>query len=269
MSDYLLAGQTGRSAEGELERLLLQSEVWEPAGRRLLEQLGPDGHGRRALDVGCGALGWLRLLSAWAGDTGSVLGTDIDKSVLERAAGVAERDKLLNVRLLVDDLFATGLERRGFDLIHARLMMAPLGRVEEQLSSHLSLLASGGVLVLEEPDCGTWRFDGPVPATRRLLDLLARAFRAAGGDMDAGRTLPEVLHARGLTPRIRTEVLDLAPGHPFLRAPLDMAASLRHRLVALADPGELDSLFSEAEAELAAPDLRGTTFTLVQCWARV
>ena len=54
---YLLAGQTS-----ELERLQLQSRVWEPSGRRLLEQIG-DGRGARALDVGCGALGWLRILS--------------------------------------------------------------------------------------------------------------------------------------------------------------------------------------------------------------
>ncbi|SEM34085.1 class I SAM-dependent methyltransferase [Streptacidiphilus jiangxiensis] len=264
MSDYLLAGQGS-----ELERLLLQSEVWEPTGRRLLEQLGADGHGRRALDVGCGALGWLRLLSAWAGDTGSVLGTDVDADLLGCAATVAERDKLLNVRLLVDDLFASALQRRGFDLVHARLMIAPLGRAEEQLSSHLSLLAPGGVLVLEEPDCSSWSFDGPVPATQRLLALLADAFRAAGGDMNAGRSLPELLHARGLTPRVRTESVDLPPGHPFLRAPLAMAASLRPRLTALAGADELDALLVDAEAELSAPDRRGTTFTLVQAWARV
>jgi len=62
---YLLAGQ-----DSELERLQLQSKVWEPAGRALLSGL-PDGAGRRDLDVGCGVLGWLRLLSRWVGPTGS------------------------------------------------------------------------------------------------------------------------------------------------------------------------------------------------------
>ena len=51
--DYLLAGQVS-----ELERLQLQSRVWEPSGRRLLQEIG-DGRGGRALDVGCGVLGWL------------------------------------------------------------------------------------------------------------------------------------------------------------------------------------------------------------------
>ena len=51
---YLLAGQVS-----ELERLRLQSRVWEASGRRLLEAIdaqGGDGEdtSRRALDVGCG-----------------------------------------------------------------------------------------------------------------------------------------------------------------------------------------------------------------------
>jgi hypothetical protein len=40
-STYLLAGQ-----DSELERLQLQSRVWEPSGRRLLAEIG-DGRGGR------------------------------------------------------------------------------------------------------------------------------------------------------------------------------------------------------------------------------
>ncbi|HET9945040.1 MAG TPA: hypothetical protein VFR56_05275 [Actinomycetes bacterium] len=48
---YLLDDQAS-----ETQRLRLQSQVWEPAGRRLLDLLG-DGTGSRVLDVGCGAMG--------------------------------------------------------------------------------------------------------------------------------------------------------------------------------------------------------------------
>ncbi len=51
-SSYLLADQAS-----ELERLQLQSLVWEPSGQHLLSSLG-GGSGGRALDVGCGVLGW-------------------------------------------------------------------------------------------------------------------------------------------------------------------------------------------------------------------
>jgi hypothetical protein len=42
---YLLADQPS-----ELERLQLQSRVWEPSGRRLLDKIG-EGRGARVLDV--------------------------------------------------------------------------------------------------------------------------------------------------------------------------------------------------------------------------
>jgi hypothetical protein len=64
--DYLLANQPS-----ELERLQLQSRVWGPAGRLLLSKLG-DGSGGRAVDFGCGALGWLRILREWVGLSGQV-----------------------------------------------------------------------------------------------------------------------------------------------------------------------------------------------------
>ena len=47
-STYLLAGQAS-----ELERLQLQSRVWEPSGRRLLAEIG-DGPGGRPSISGAG-----------------------------------------------------------------------------------------------------------------------------------------------------------------------------------------------------------------------
>ena len=80
-SSYLLAGQPS-----ELERLRLQSRVWEHAGRQLLSRLAPRRFsGGRVLDVGCGALGWLRILSKWVGPSGQVVGTDIDQNLLGAA----------------------------------------------------------------------------------------------------------------------------------------------------------------------------------------
>jgi len=87
MSDeYLLANQPS-----ELERLRLQSLVWEPTGRQLLSKID-GGSGGRALDVGCGALGWLRILSEWVGPSGLVVGLDIDESLLDAARSFLEAE---------------------------------------------------------------------------------------------------------------------------------------------------------------------------------
>jgi len=143
---YLLAGQAS-----ELERLQLQSRVWEPSGRRLLEEIG-DGDGARALDLGCGVLGWLRILSEWVGPDGDVTGSDVDDAMLSAADRFVTEERLRNVGLVKDDLFASELEPRTFDLVHSRYEITPLGRAHEQMETYLRLARPGGTIVLEDPD---------------------------------------------------------------------------------------------------------------------
>ena len=133
--EYLLADQPS-----ELERLQLQSRVWEPSGRQVLTRIG-DGSSLRALDVGCGALGWLRILSEWVGPSGRVIGTDIDKHLLDAAGTFLDAEGIANVELVVDDLFDSKLEPESFDLVHARYVIAPLGRGREQVASHQRLVS--------------------------------------------------------------------------------------------------------------------------------
>jgi len=259
--DYLLADQPS-----ELERLRLQSRVWEPSGRQLLTKLG-DGSGVRALDVGCGALGWLRILSAWVGPSGRVVGTDIDERLLDAARSFLEAEEIANVELAVDDLFDSKLAPESFDLVHARYVIAPLGRGAEQVASHHRLLRPGGTLVLEEWDLGSWHFNPPAPAAERLIRLLSEIFAALGGE--AGRVLPELLSEIGIEePEIDAHVIALKPGHPYLRLPLQFSVALESRLLETLSADELTALRREAEHELAKPGRWGTTFMVIQSWGR-
>ena len=259
---YLMSGQLS-----ELERLQLQARVWEAAGERLLGELG-DGHGLRAIDVGCGCLGWLRILSRWVGGSGSVVGTDIAPEMLRHASQLVAEDHLGNVTVVEDDLFKSNLTRGSFDLLHARFQLAPIGRMPEQVDAYLHLLAPGGLLVLEDPDTGSWGYAPSAPALQRLIDAVLEAFRLGGGDFDASRQEYDLLVARGLDPQIRAEVVALPPGHPYQRLPIQFAASLRPRLLDFMHEAELDSLLTSCEEELRDPMRRGLTFTLVQTWAR-
>ena len=135
---YLLGGQPT-----ELERLQLQSRVWEPAGRALLARL-PAGSGGRILDAGCGVMGWVRILSEWVGPEGSVVGSDIDDKMLAGAGSFVEAENLRNVTLLSDDLFSSQLPAGSFDLVHSRFQIAPLGRADEQMAVSTRLLKPGG-----------------------------------------------------------------------------------------------------------------------------
>jgi SAM-dependent methyltransferase len=256
--EYLLANQPS-----ELERLQLQSRVWEPSGQQLLSKIGGRSDGR-ALDIGCGALGWLRILSEWVG-SGQVVGTDIDKSPLDAARSFLEAEGISNVELVVDDLFDSKLEPQSFDLVHARYEIAPLGRGAEQVSAHQRLLKPGGSLVLEEWDLASWHFNPPAPAAERLIGLLSEIFAGLGGE--AGRALPELLREIGIEePEIDAHVIALKPGHPYLRLPLQFSTALESRLLETLGEEELASLRRDAETELAEPGRWGTTFTLIQSW---
>jgi len=262
---YLLAGQIS-----ELERLQLQSHVWEPSGRRLLETIDPQrsgGNGRQALDAGCGVLGWLRLLSEWVGPGGTVTGTDTDDAMLAAADAFVTEQGLGNVRLVNDDLFASRLPAASFDLVHARFELTPLGRGPAQMATYVRLLRPGGTVVLEDPDWGSWHFNPPAPALEKLIELTVEAFRR-WGDADAARNNSALLHSAGIEPQVRAEVLALPAGHPYLRLPLQMATGLEPRLREFVAPAELDRLRQQAEAELAEPRRWGTTFTLLQCWGK-
>lgn len=261
MADYLMADQLS-----ELDRLQLQSRVWESAGRQLLEELG-SGDGLRAVDVGCGCLGWLRILSRWVGPAGEVVGTDLSESLLKAAQALIEREGLRNVRLVKDDLFGSELPEGGFELVHARFQIAPLGRPNDQLAAYRRLASPGGRIALEDPDSASWHCNPPAPAVDRLIELILDAFRAAGGDFDAGRMEPHLLRADGLEPAVRAEVVALPPGHPYLHLPLQFSTSLEPRLLAAISQKDLEQLRVEALVELNAPGRWGTTFTLVQTWA--
>ncbi len=135
---YLMAGQMS-----ELERLRLQSRVWEPAGQALLQQVDARGV-RRALDVGCGAMGWLRVLAERIEPAGTIVGTDIDDKMLEAAGAFVQEQQLKQVKLEKDDLFSSRLAPASFDLTHARFQIAPLGRGDEQLTTYIRLTKPGG-----------------------------------------------------------------------------------------------------------------------------
>jgi SAM-dependent methyltransferase len=261
-STYLLAGQVS-----ELDRLKLQSRVWEPSGRRLLEEIG-DGRGARAVDIGCGVRGWLRLLSEWVGPDGEVVGTDFDDAMLVEAERFVTEESLGNVALLKDDLFASDLEPCSFDLVHARYEITPLGRGPEQMTTYLGLVRPGGTVVLEDPDVASWHFNPPAPALEKLIALIVEAFRRTGGDWDAGRKHLDLFRGCGIEANIRAEVFALPPGHPYLRLPLQFATALEARLLSFVEADALEGLRNDAEVELKEPGRWGTTFTLLQSWGR-
>jgi SAM-dependent methyltransferase len=263
-----MSAYTGYDPEAEKQRLLLQSEVLEPIGDRVLARLGPL-DGTRALDVACGAMGLLRALSRRVGASGRVVGTDVNEAMVARAREVCAEGGLDNVEVVRDDLFASRLPERSFDLVHARLVLAPLGRDAEVAAALERLVKPGGVVVLEEPDgfhsFRVWPDSG---THARLFALIERAFEDMGG-IDAGPRLLPLARARGWSDvHFDAHLAALPPGHPYLAIPAMMATALRSALLKHTTEADLDRAIADVQAACENPELYGIAFTMMQVWGR-
>jgi ubiquinone/menaquinone biosynthesis C-methylase UbiE len=246
----------------------MQALQWESAGAQLLAELG-DGSGLRAADLGCGPLGWLRLLSGWVGPTGRVVGTEVTEATAEPARLTVRSEGLSNVGVVVDDVFSSWLQPGSFDLVHARFLLGPLGRHDEQLDTYRRLVKPGGWLVVEEPDSSTWRFNPDAPASQRLYELALRVLARSGRDLDIGRQLHGMLRRFCERPELRAHVLALPPGHVYRSLPLMASAAMRDAFAEEIGASELDSLIAISEEELRDPERWCTTFTMIQAFTRL
>lgn len=262
--DYLLDRAT------ELERLTLQAQVWEPAATTMLREIGVE-EGWRCVDLGCGPCGILRPLSSAAEPLGMVIGIDNDPMLLSAARAWASEQEMYNVWLLQDDAYNTDLPRDCFDFVHTRFLFAPCGRDQPLLREMIDLTRPGGVIAVQEPDSASWNCHPRRAGWDALKPAILRAFRAGGGDFDAGTRLFSMLRQAGLEHvQVRAQVLTLPHGHAYRRSPVQFATSLRSRILEgrLLSQRQLDAAIADCEAAADDPNTLFTTFTLMQAWGR-
>ena len=100
--------------ESERSRLLLQSEIHRAQAERLLERLDV-GSGGRVIDIGCGPLGVLDLLSMMVGRNGRAIGLDNEPRMIAHARRTIAEWNLANVELVLADAADTGIEAGSLD----------------------------------------------------------------------------------------------------------------------------------------------------------
>jgi SAM-dependent methyltransferase len=259
--EYLLASGTP-----EMQRLRLQAEVWESSATEFLGTLNVTA-GSRVLDLGCGAMGILGPLSKLVGDDGTVVGLDSDPTQLAAAQSFVKETRLTNVSIVEGDAFNTGLPAEQFDLVHIRFLFAPIGRDADLLAEMLRLVRPGGIIAIQEPDASCWNVAPPNGSWSTLKAAILAAFRAGGGDFDAGCRTFGMLRTAGLQEiSQRNAVLAATGHHPYKRLPLQFAASLRPRILdgGLLSEAQLDSCLSEVTAVADDPASVMTTFIVTQ-----
>ncbi|MFC8127566.1 methyltransferase domain-containing protein [Streptomyces sp. NPDC057302] len=177
----------GRSAEAF-------SALFDPTTFRHIERLGI-GPGWRCWEVGAGGTSVVSWLAKRVGPTGRVLATDADISWQTSAARPPVEVRTHDVG--VDAAPAQG----GFDLVHARLVLAGAADRELALRSMIRALRPGGRLLVEEADPALQPLPCPdeYGPAQRLANRLRHALLAQRGAESAyGRGLPRLLREAGL-----------------------------------------------------------------------
>jgi len=193
----------------EYLRLTRQAALLEPLTERLFRDAGVT-RGMRVLDVGSGTGDVALLAARLVGPGGSVVGVDVDGSVLETARGRAEMLGLQNVTFIEGDVRAipTGTD---FDAAVGRLVLLYLTDPAEALRAIQEHVRPGGVLAFQELD-----LDPSVPSRSfpagTLWDqtgrLVIETFARAGTHIRMGRQLFGCFLDAGLpAPAMREEAI--------------------------------------------------------------
>jgi SAM-dependent methyltransferase len=254
----------------ERDRLLNQAAQYEPAANWLLDQIGVQ-PGWSTVDIGCGPIGILNLLSQRVGPHGKVVGLERESRFVEMARAEITRRGLENVTMVQADGLDTGLEKGSFDFVHERLILINVSAREALLKEMLSLLRPRGTVALEDVDNVSWLCQPAHPSWDILLNAFHAVFHAGGGDGFVGRRLPVLLHAAGVR-NIQTKVtVETPPPGDYRRTHLlSLIDSVRDKVIA---NGVLDEAQLKEHREALAHHLKDPATTvidklLVQCWGQ-
>ncbi|HET6858676.1 MAG TPA: methyltransferase domain-containing protein [Streptomyces sp.] len=258
------------AATSELDRMLFQGEMFRPETERLLSRCGP-GPGGRAVDVGCGPLGIMDMLSERVGADGEVVGLDVQPEMLQLARRLVAERRLDNVRLVEGDAADTTEEKGAFDFVHTRLVLMNVPHSAAVLAAMVGLARPGGTVAVQDVDWVSRVCDPPHPAWTRLVELITELWRLNGMDVHLGRRLPRLLRAAGLVDvGVDAAIRVFQHDHPYQTLLVDRAELCRDALVerGLVGHAELDELTGELRIHLADPDTVVVHPVLFQAWGR-
>jgi SAM-dependent methyltransferase len=230
MNEYVL----DHHLEGEAARLALMSRLLDPMHRRHLGELGI-APGNKALEVGCGNGSIAAWLAEQVAPGGSVVGLDLDLSLITARAPDLELRK--------GDILAGPVDPGRFDLVTARAVLHHVADADLAIANLVAGLAPGGAILLIEPDFLPVSVAGP-PAIGEFWEGWLAWSREQGIDYHVGRRLAPRLAALGLGQIEGTaETAVYNGGSPWARYWTDTVTELRGPLV---DSGHVDDKLVDA-----------------------
>jgi len=188
----------GRS-DLETRRLMLQAELLGPMMARFLQDAGITA-GMKVLDLGSGPGDVAFQVADIVGETGSVVGIDMNPAVLAVARQRAVEQGRSNVTFVEGDCRSTALPD-DFDAVVGRFVLLYTGDVTETLRSVLCHVRPGGVIAFAEPEFSCvigFHQAGPSVVMRNLWEWANEAFIRSGSFPYMSAELFRAFKANGL-----------------------------------------------------------------------
>jgi SAM-dependent methyltransferase len=256
----------------EQQRLMAQARGLEEQAAWMLDSMAIE-QDAQAVDLGCGPIGIMNLLSERVGVRGTVVGVEREPRFVDMARAEVKERGLRNVKVIQADALQTGLEKNAYDVVHERLMLINLPRASQEalLIEMFSLLKPGGIIALQEFDSASYVCYPEHPSWTLLLNTWNDVFHSTGGNEFVGRSLAhrlQSLGAKNVEMKIHVGVAQI--GEYRRTHLLSLIASMRDLVLASAriSKSELQDHMAALSAHLADPRTTLIDKLVVQAWGQ-
>ncbi len=261
----------GRS-EMESQRLIKQSSFMRPSTERVFQKAGITA-GMRVLDLGCGVGDVSFLAAELVGPKGSVVGIDVNPAVLAVARQRAHESEFTRVTFkesTIDGFTTT----ESFDAVVGRFVLMYQADPVATLAHVYSLLRTGGLLVLQEPDFRVGVSTSPPCALWQQVNYwIGETFRRGGVHHDIGGKLYHLFRRAGLPGPTMLEHVSVGGGpamRPFGENSAEIVRSLLPKMeqfsIATSLEVQVDTLADRLERDTCAAECQITYVPIVAAW---
>jgi ubiquinone/menaquinone biosynthesis C-methylase UbiE len=255
-------------SEGELARLQRQGKELEAESNWLLDQteIQPGWH---AVDLGCGPIGVLHLLSEKVGSTGKVLGLDLDERTIDLARLNIREKGLSNVEVRQANIKKTGLPKASFDIAHMRLVLVNVPEPEKIVTEMVSLVRPGGKVAIQEADYITNFCYPSIESWTTLFQVYEKYSEANGIDLHIGRRIASLMRDAGVVDiNVNPYAHVYPPGHSRRILFYQFMTNVRDRLVeqGLISNKRFDEDMKAIEAHLDNPETLVLSHLQFRAW---
>jgi 2-polyprenyl-3-methyl-5-hydroxy-6-metoxy-1,4-benzoquinol methylase len=144
--------------------------------------------GMRCLDLGCGAGAVTHEIADLIGETGSVVGVDVDDEIIAIARDAAREQGLSNVEFRTANVNEWD-EPSSYDFVYSRFLLQHLSRPVDLLRRMWRAVRPGGALAVEDADFDGLFCEPGNDGFEFYKTMYMRALTENGGDPVAGRRL--------------------------------------------------------------------------------